>query len=52
MISARRTSSPIVVMPFDAELFGHWWYEGPLFLESFIRKAARRSKGVQPDDAD
>ena len=26
--------------PFDAELFGHWWFEGPRFLESFIRKAA------------
>jgi 1,4-alpha-glucan branching enzyme len=31
---------PIVVVPFDAELFGHWWFEGPHFLESFIRKAA------------
>ncbi len=38
---------PIVVMPFDAELFGHWWYEGPLFLESFIRKAAARDSRVR-----
>jgi 1,4-alpha-glucan branching enzyme len=30
---------PIVVIPFDAELFGHWWFEGPRFLEGFIRKA-------------
>jgi 1,4-alpha-glucan branching enzyme len=30
---------PIVVAPFDAELFGHWWFEGPEFLELFIRKA-------------
>jgi 1,4-alpha-glucan branching enzyme len=30
----------IVVVPFDAELFGHWWFEGPRFLELFIRKAA------------
>ncbi|HEY0790699.1 MAG TPA: 1,4-alpha-glucan branching protein domain-containing protein [Chthoniobacterales bacterium] len=30
---------PIVVSPFDAELFGHWWYEGPQFLNLFIRKA-------------
>ena len=30
---------PIVVSPFDAELFGHWWFEGPEFLELFIRKA-------------
>lgn len=31
---------PIITMPFDAELFGHWWFEGPRFLELFIRKAA------------
>jgi 1,4-alpha-glucan branching enzyme len=31
---------PIVVIPFDAELFGHWWFEGPHFLELFIRKMA------------
>lgn len=31
---------PIVVAPFDAELFGHWWFEGPQFLEAFIRQAA------------
>ncbi len=31
---------PIVTVPFDAELFGHWWFEGPQFLELFIRKAA------------
>lgn len=30
---------PIVVAPFDAELFGHWWYEGPEFLNFFMRKA-------------
>ena len=26
--------------PYDAELFGHWWYEGPMFIEMLIRKAA------------
>jgi 1,4-alpha-glucan branching enzyme len=31
---------PIIVCPFDTELFGHWWYEGPEFLEAFIREAA------------
>jgi 1,4-alpha-glucan branching enzyme len=31
---------PVVVVPFDAELFGHWWFEGPRFLELFIRKTA------------
>ena len=33
---------PIVVAPFDAELFGHWWFEGPRFLEQFIRQAANQ----------
>ena len=28
-----------MVVPFDAELFGHWWFEGPRFLESLIRRA-------------
>jgi 1,4-alpha-glucan branching enzyme len=31
---------PVVVVPFDAELFGHWWFEGPRFLERFIRQVA------------
>jgi len=29
---------PIVVSPFDAELFGHWWFEGPVFLDFLLRK--------------
>ncbi len=30
---------PLVVAPYDAELFGHWWYEGPEFLDLLVRKA-------------
>ena len=30
---------PLVLSPFDAELFGHWWFEGPEFLDLFIRKS-------------
>jgi 1,4-alpha-glucan branching enzyme len=30
---------PLLVSPYDAELFGHWWYEGPEFLDYFVRKA-------------
>jgi 1,4-alpha-glucan branching enzyme len=30
---------PIVVSPYDAELYGHWWFEGPIFLERMIRRA-------------
>jgi 1,4-alpha-glucan branching enzyme len=29
---------PIIVSPYDAELFGHWWYEGPQWLDFLIRK--------------
>lgn len=29
---------PVVVSPYDAELFGHWWFEGPMWLEFLIRK--------------
>ncbi len=26
----------ILVAPYDAELFGHWWFEGPLFLKQVL----------------
>lgn len=29
---------PVVVTPYDAELFGHWWFEGPIFLDMLLRK--------------
>lgn len=29
---------PLLVAPYDAELFGHWWFEGPQWLEFLIRK--------------
>ena len=31
---------PIVISPYDAELFGHWWYEGPDFLNFLVRRIA------------
>jgi 1,4-alpha-glucan branching enzyme len=31
----------MVLAPYDAELFGHWWYEGPEFLDCFVRKTCR-----------
>ncbi len=30
---------PIVCAPYDAELFGHWWFEGPDFLEAVLRQS-------------
>jgi 1,4-alpha-glucan branching enzyme len=29
---------PLLVSPYDAELFGHWWFEGPEFLDLLVRK--------------
>jgi 1,4-alpha-glucan branching enzyme len=29
---------PLLVAPFDAELFGHWWFEGPMFIDHLLRK--------------
>ena len=46
---ARRTESeaplpdgrPVLcVSPYDAELFGHWWFEGPEFLSEIMRLTA------------
>ncbi|MGQ9591020.1 MAG: 1,4-alpha-glucan branching protein domain-containing protein [Planctomycetota bacterium] len=31
---------PIVLAPYDAELFGHWWFEGPEWLDGVLRRAA------------
>jgi len=38
---------PVVVAPYDAELFGHWWYEGPEFLDYFVRKACCDQKAFE-----
>lgn len=39
-LSSLMERPPIIVAPYDAELFGHWWYEGPLWLEYLFRKIA------------
>ena len=37
---------PIVVSPYDCELFGHWWYEGTEFIYHVLKKTALESKYV------
>jgi 1,4-alpha-glucan branching enzyme len=32
---------PLIVCPYDAELFGHWWFEGPEWIEALLRRLAR-----------
>lgn len=38
---------PIVVSPYDAELFGHWWYEGVMWLEILVRKINFNQKTIR-----
>jgi 1,4-alpha-glucan branching enzyme len=38
---------PIVICPYDAELFGHWWFEGPTWLNYLIRKIAFEQKTIR-----
>ena len=33
---------PLILAPYDAELFGHWWWEGPTWLDYLIRKTAEQ----------
>ena len=42
----RMDRDPLVVAPYDAELFGHWWFEGPVFLEALFREAAAAGLAV------
>ncbi|HEY7392748.1 MAG TPA: 1,4-alpha-glucan branching protein domain-containing protein, partial [Bryobacteraceae bacterium] len=39
-LAAAMDRKPIIVAPYDAELFGHWWFEGPRWLDYLIRKTA------------
>ncbi len=36
---------PLLIAPFDAELFGHWWFEGPLFLSQLFSQS--KKEGIQ-----
>jgi len=38
---------PIVVSPYDAELFGHWWFEGPQWLDFLLRKIAYDQQNIE-----
>jgi 1,4-alpha-glucan branching enzyme len=40
----------VVTSPFDTELFGHWWFEGPDFLREVYR-ALTQSGDVRPTSA-
>ncbi|MGH7265590.1 MAG: 1,4-alpha-glucan branching protein domain-containing protein, partial [Candidatus Rokuibacteriota bacterium] len=43
---AQAGDAGVVVAPYDSELFGHWWFEGPAWLEAVARRMA--ANGVRP----
>jgi 1,4-alpha-glucan branching enzyme len=47
-LAAHMDRPPIVVSPYDAELYGHWWYEGPLFLNDLFRQLHYDQRAVEP----
>lgn len=38
---------PIILSPYDAELYGHWWFEGPDWLSLVLRKAMYNQKSYK-----
>jgi 1,4-alpha-glucan branching enzyme len=38
---------PVIVAPYDAELYGHWWFEGPDWINFLIRKTVCDQKTVR-----
>jgi 1,4-alpha-glucan branching enzyme len=47
-VAGQQGRRPIVVSPYDAELFGHWWFEGPDFLNFLFRKMHFDQEVVKP----
>ncbi len=39
-LTAAKAGAGLRFAPFDAELFGHWWFEGPYWLEHVYRQLA------------
>ncbi|WP_419621582.1 glycoside hydrolase family 57 protein [Thiolapillus sp.] len=46
-LRAEMDRPPIIVAPYDAELFGHWWFEGPQWLECVLRLSGETDYGLQ-----
>src|SRR5262249_38812969 len=38
LAGAMDSRPPLIVAPYDAELFGHWWFEGPDWINYLLRK--------------
>jgi 1,4-alpha-glucan branching enzyme len=47
-LAASMPQPPVIVAPYDAELYGHWWFEGPQFLEAVFRKLREAREEIEP----
>jgi 1,4-alpha-glucan branching enzyme len=47
IIQEETAEFPIVCSPYDTELFGHWWFEGPRWLQEVIEEL-HRAPEVRP----
>ncbi len=41
-LSKQMDKTPMLVSPYDAELFGHWWFEGPDFLYHLFKEIGKQ----------
>nr|MDO8111694.1 glycoside hydrolase family 57 protein [Candidatus Sigynarchaeota archaeon] len=39
-----RECSPVIASPYDCELYGHWWHEGPAWIEAVYRRLLKDSQ--------
>lgn len=40
----------IIMTPFDAELFGHWWFEGPDWISKVIELGSEKINFITPEE--
>ncbi len=45
-LDARLDVPANIICPYDAELFGHWWYEGPKWLGRVMRKVCEQPRKI------
>ena len=43
-VAAVTSEEGTICLPFDTELFGHWWHEGPAFIGALIRTIDRHER--------
>ena len=47
LLRERLGRRPVITAAYDAELFGHWWFEGPVWLDFLLRKGSRARKSFR-----